>query len=234
MALRQRNLLEAFRNAGQAGSSDESSSSGPFATPPPGRENAGGTPRPPRGRGRSAVLPPWLPVALLVGVAFVLGYALGRGTKGGEEAEAAGRKTPSESTTSTDPAGIRPSTDGPGTTIPAAPPSTDPGEDRPDTTAPKPTDPLRDPANRYTIQVVTYGGDQGDYARATQKLLADLELPVFPPVVRGSHLEILVGAAPTSGELTDLRDRIRELTANGRRRAFGDALIVRIDDHVDR
>jgi len=172
-------------------------------------------------------------VALIVGVAFVLGYALGRATGGGEEAEAAERPTTEETTTTTDPAGIRPSTD-PGTTTPATPPSTDPGEDRTDQTPPDPTAPLRDPANRYTIQVVTYGSDQGDYARATQNLLADLGLPVFPPVMRGSHLEILVGAAPTSGELTELRDQVRELTANGRRRAFGDALIVRIDDHVNR
>jgi hypothetical protein len=102
-------------------------------------------------------------------------------------------------------------------------------------TPPTSTTALQDPANVYTVLVVTYGDTQIDLARATQQLLGDMGLPVFPPVRNGNHLEILVGASPTTAGLQEIQRRVREATDwNGVRGAFRDAYAVRIEDHVRR
>ena len=261
MTPRQRNLLEAFRDAGDSGGSGEPSSAGPFAAPPSPPPSSGAESASPQGMLPSSAdqgrvrrpLPGWIPLAFAAALIFVIGIVVGKNTGGaGNEVEAAGPDseevaeehareqgpgivTPAEILSSS---GGSPSTGG----APAHEARTGSGTSgdsgRGPAAGPRPADriaALKDERNVYTVLVVTYGASQIDHARAPEDFLGDLGLPVFPPVTRGQYLEILVGAAPTTGELQAILNRVREATDwNGVRGAFKDAFVVKIDDRIQR
>ncbi|MEW6072893.1 MAG: hypothetical protein AB1726_09935 [Planctomycetota bacterium] len=225
---KKRNLLEAFRTAGDGGA-------GPFAGPPPGARPA--AERPPgllRPRAGGRPIPAWVPLGATALIAFVLGIAVGRST--GRESGEALAAGPGEGGKA--PAGALAGPSGAAAEPPA--PAAPPGETARETprqspAADDPYAPLRDPRNLYTVLAATYGGGREDHARATQRLLADQGLPAFRPVKAQSYLEILVGAGPTRESLADVLRRVKEATdEQGTKGAFHDATIVKIDDHLRR
>jgi len=211
MSARRRNLLEAFQNATHA-------PSGPSAPAPEGpRSEPPRPPRAPRAPGVPAE-PPWLLAVVALALVFALGFALGRSTGGKVEAASDGAAQTTR----------RPATPAPRPVTPApAPENTEPP--RIEESA------LFDVRNKYTVIVITYdnGAAGQDYAWATYRHLQDQGQPVFPPVVSGKNLLVLVGAAPTSGELENTESAVRALVRDGKK-PYEKAYRARIDKLITR
>lgn len=214
MVVPRKNLLEAFRDAGNRPAQEAEPAAGPFA-----RSEA---PAAPRARAaRRMALPGWLPWACGVGLAFVLGLALGRS---GASVAAAPETTREE----------RPAVAPAERSAPAvreAPPLAGAAP----AAAPGGVAPLYDQANRYTIVVITYGASKQDFAWATHDLLLDKGYPVWPVAQRGSNYLVLVGAAPDAKALEPTLADLRRLASwDGTPAAFADAYVDRIDRIVER
>lgn len=96
---------------------------------------------------------------------------------------------------------------------------------------------LLDPANRATIQVITYRdrASMVPYAEDTVAHLVASGFRAMGPLRVGENLVVLAEAAPTVDELAALRDAIAVLPdANGKDGQFSDALVRNIDDLIDR
>jgi hypothetical protein len=229
VASNKKNLLEAFRDAG--GERDRPPEPAPLASRPTSAPRAAAPSAPhasaalDRARGLLGELPGWTPWAAGIAVAFVLGVWLGG--SGSDSSAAAG--------SGTEPAGERPAREqdasahtasAPGAALPAVDPKAE---------ASLRVSPLYDLANRYTLVVATYGKSKQDFAWATHDQLADEGLPVFPPVAVRDDLLVLVGAAPSAGELSALQTRVRGLKGwDGSRESYADAYPILIDRLIDR
>lgn len=96
---------------------------------------------------------------------------------------------------------------------------------------------LLDPANRVTVQVITYRdrASMVPYAEDTVAHLVASGFRALGPLRVGDDLVVLAEAAPTKAELDPLRAAIAELAdANGKEGQFADALVRNIDDLIER
>ena len=93
---------------------------------------------------------------------------------------------------------------------------------------------LYDPANQYTIVVVTYGATQTELAWSAYDHLQSEGMPVFKPYRVGDNLVLFVGAAPESDDLETLEREVRGLSRDGYSRVYDDAFRIKIDNYVDR
>ena len=222
---KKKNLLEAFRHAGDSGSSE------PFAPRPSGNDPPAPTAYVP------SAAPAWLPWGIAVVVAFVLGLAVGRGSVG--EAEAGGSED-------ADPAGTARERDGAGTggtrgtnsgtgLIPRDGGRLSGRGTGPEDPAARTRTALDDPANQYTLVAATYGKSRLEYAWRNVDYLKSKGLPVFDPVDQKRYIVVLVGAGPDRASLADLERRVQALDGpDGERRPYADAYPYRIDKLLDR
>jgi hypothetical protein len=220
MIPRKKNLLEAFQSARHE--------PGPEPEPAPSVE-------PPRERGISVLrrglpeLPRWLPWAVLVGLAFLFGVVIGRGSSD-DEVEAAPAQEPSaEPGASTPPpvASPAPRASAPPASAPPARAAKPGGQARIQDSA------LFDPANLYTVVVATYDQQHDDLAWATVEHLRSQGLEPFPPVAWRDKILVLVGAAPRAAELEATASRLRGLARDGGK-PYHDAYQARIDSLIER
>ena len=92
---------------------------------------------------------------------------------------------------------------------------------------------LFDPANLHTVVVAAYSSNNQDLAWATYEHLHELGLPVFPPVASKNLILVLVGAAPTAGELAETEATVKALQRDGQK-AYETAYRARIDALIPR
>lgn len=89
---------------------------------------------------------------------------------------------------------------------------------------------LYDPANRFTVQAITYPLSKRDLAERTWRHFLDLGFEAFQPHVHGDQIVVLVGAEPTSAELEPVQKKVRSsLDPDGRRDGYRSAFIRRKD-----
>ncbi|MBL6721772.1 MAG: hypothetical protein ISQ08_10230 [Planctomycetes bacterium] len=97
---------------------------------------------------------------------------------------------------------------------------------------------LRDPANRYTVQVVQYPSTSPKhrgYAEDTFQRLVEAGLPACTPLEVEGALFLVVGAAPTTAALADLRKRLASLPdPRTGRPMFNSPYEIRIDSLLRR
>ena len=224
---RQRNLLEAFKDAGEALPAGSPSSGGPFAGPRKVEEDPGPPPAPipdvdtdvPKATWGEVFeeLPPWLPSVVALVVVFLLGIAIGRATKGGAvEAGGGDDPGPRVELESGDRVRIRPED------VPA------------DASA------LYDPANVFTVILATYSHSDLGKALAWENYdwLKELGYPVFQPVYSGQNTEnvvLLAGAQPEKAGLDELLSQIRRQPGKkgGDELPFESAYTIRIESILD-
>lgn len=225
MTQHKKNLLEAFRSAGPTPEAPaprvEPRSPVPAAPPPPtsaGRA-ALGMPQPPR----------WLFAVVGLALAFAFGFLTGRlgrdearaGDDGGTDTSAAPERTPAPVPRERRVAPV-PAEAGGGVPVPKDVPAERIEESS-----------LFDPRNTHTIIVATYDRQAEDLAMATYHHLLDARLPAFPPVISGTHLVVLVGAAPSYSDLEAEEQAVRALERDGQR-PYSGAYRVRIDSILSR
>lgn len=242
MSSRQRNLLEAFKDAGEALPAGSPSAGGPFAGPRRAPEESAAE-RPDSDRTRSDVdvpkaswsevleeLPTWLPWALVGTAAFLLGLLVGRATASGPVVQAApsgGDILPAGSDEVSAGRGARPA--GADGRVRILPEEVDDPELRP----------LYDLDNEYAVVLITYGySETGEGAAwTTHQFLLELGYPVFPPFLSLTNpnlIVLLAGASPTRADLKPLQAKIqRQKGPNGRDFPFATAYIDEIGDHFD-
>jgi len=114
-----------------------------------------------------------------------------------------------------------------------------PATPRPEQAAPpaQATSPLTDRANAWTVVVVTYSRSASgaeDLAWATHDHLLAQGIPVHPLVEVGKNIVVLAGAAPRSSDLEELIERIGSLERDGRAHIYSGAYAERIDKFLDR
>ncbi|MAB81220.1 MAG: hypothetical protein CMJ89_17885 [Planctomycetes bacterium] len=253
MAASRKNLLEAFRNAGDV------PELGTGAPPPQEKKPATGSlfdniktraRRSPAPSAQEAVpiepraaetpglfsgnIPPGLLFAAGAGVLVAVGIAIGRASGSDVAAAEAGGEGPQIENTQ----GERPG--GPGRA-----PADEPRNmgtrgtrdtldaDRSHASVKIEDSPLFDTDNLYTIVVQTYTHSSADHAWATFEHLRAEGFSVFPPVVKDEFLLILVGAAPRSRELAPIEATLRELERDGES-PYHDAYRVPIDNYIER
>lgn len=227
--MRRKNLLEAFKKSDAAGAP-------PAGAAPSGSASTGassrGVPagplfeRPVSASAGSTGQPARALVGVGLVLAFALGFALGRGTGGESRAE---EKAASDAPPR------RPPVSQPRAFQERPAPSDAPtgATETPARSRRLEESPLFDTANVYTVVVVAYSNTSEDLAWATYEHLHDQGLAVFPPVASKNLILVLVGAAPTSGELAKTEASVRALQRDGKKpyetayRARIDALIPR-------
>ena len=199
------NMFEAFKDAHGKGDAG-----GPFAAPP----STPRTPSPPSsgGGGIDMAGPARVIVAAAgLGLAFVAGVAVGRGTAGeadtgGEGVHASERSGPFGQEFDDPPAPLLGTDGGPGS----------PGPEQGD------VEPLQDPRNKYTVLAISVTRSNEDIAWINYDHLKASGLPVFRPFVTGNGmLAIVVGAAPKESELHEILSRLKRLPGpNGTGRPY--------------
>ena len=216
MVPRKRNLLEAFQSARHEPAAEQ---------PPPAVEETSE----PRGSSFSSLVPRtfpevprWLPWVVAVGLAFLFGVLIGRGTT--DDAVEAADGASSEEVSSA-PASVTP----PRTTAPSEPA----GRTKPGTQSRIQDSALFDPANLYTVVVATYDQQHDDLAWATVEHLRAQSLDPFPPVAWRDKILVLVGAAPSAAELRATEGRVRGLARDGAK-PYHDDYPARIDSLIER
>lgn len=232
MSSRQRNLLEAFKHAGEALPAGSPSAGGPFAGPRKVPEDDSPPPPPipdvdtevPKATWAEVLdeLPAWLPWAVAISVSFFLGLMIGR-SSASSPVEAGNENARGESDSNTElVAG-----DGPVRILPE-------DIEFEDSRA------LYDPKNVYTVVLITYeSGEAGEGAAwATFDWLTDLGYPVFRPNYSvksdGSLIVLLAGAKSRRADLDELLVRIkRQKSKNGKNLPFASAYIDEIEDHLN-
>lgn len=248
MLSRRKNLLEAFKKSDAAGAPPSSSLSStqpnhprPVApspsTAPPGPLFEGTTrfERTPSARSAGVGRQP-APALILIGLvlAFVLGFVSGRGSGGATQAGAKGAQeqqlareasVPRLPPPSTHPRAFQERPSSGGVAAPAEP--------APAASARLEESALFDASNAYTVVVAAYSSTNQDLAWATFEHLRDLGLPVFPPVASKNLILVVVGAAPTSGELAQTESTVKALTRDGQK-AYETAYRARIDALIPR
>jgi len=230
MSLRRKNLLEAFKQSDASSAPARPPSREASAVPPSPLLAGPATPaRAPAQRGREAM---WALSAIGLVVAFVLGFVLGRNTRGEARAEEpvptgdADRSRPTNQPRSFQ---ERPPAN-PGANAAPVAGTTPP----PDAEARIQDSPLFDPANLYTVVVASYTKSNQDLAWATHQHLKDAKLPVFPPVESRNLVVVLAGAAPTSAELEKVEASVKALARDGQKKDYSDAYRARIDTLIPR
>ncbi len=243
---RQKNLLEAFRNASQVETPESASSGGPFA----GRRRPAAPVKPRRPRRElgeileELALPPWLPWAAGIAVALVVGIVIGRGAGGGESqaADEADERTAAVGESSTG-AGIVPRASSDGAQRPdepdsrQAPPSAASAGDASGSApagVPASEAPIFDPSNRYTVVVASYSLAKEDLAWGTYDHLQSHGIPVFNPMAVAGDIVVLAGAAPEYDDLKNLEERVRKLARGKQSNVYGDAYRRKIDSLIRR
>ena len=225
MSLRKKNLLEALRKT--EASSQPASPAPQQAAPAPLFERLAPEPHPSARRGGDAV---WALVAIGLVLSFVIGFVVGRSTRG----EARAREPEQENELPLPRATNQPRSfqERPSAGIESAPPQA---------TAPPARagariedSPLFDPANLYTVVVASYTKSNKDLAWATHQHLVDAKLPVFPPVESRNLVVVLAGAAPTSSELEKVELAVKALARDGKNKDYSDAYRARIDPLIPR
>ena len=228
MVAQRKNLLEAFKNAGDV--PDLSGAAKPPPPPPPREPRERRPIKLPSLPSFAEEIPRGLLLAAGAGIIFALGVALGRASnKPTEAAEPdSDGEAYSEAMDLPSGPGIVPARDfrDLGTRDPAASDEGGESESLEDS-------PLFDAANRYTVVVATYTTQNPDPAWATYLHLRSEGFAVFPPVAKNEHLMILVGAAPRSRDLEDTEERIRRLR-RGRSTPYDDAYRAPIDRYIER
>ena len=248
MAARKPNMLEAFQQSARAAQEAHAreerapkqparaseAPSSPEPAPRPralagadrfGEDLLGTRPLPRRG------IPTWIPVAVVVLlVAMVGAYWVAREL--GREAAAGGSGT---STLPVEAAQDLSAISGRGPEV-VQPPS---GEGAVE--SPLSAHDLRflDKANRITVMAIQYPNTpQGKgLAEKTRAYLDGAGLPVISPVERGKDIVVLVGAAPDTSGLQQIRTKLRATPGpppQNEPGAFEDAYYVNIDDWFDR
>jgi len=248
MAGNKKNLLEAFRNAGEVPlpndepdealqplSAEEESLLAEETRLQADLSSGGRRPW----RNELPEMPVWLPWVAGGGLVLVVAIALGKGFTGGEDVNAseAGDAASERQAESPPPAGIvpadpdrapvRPASE----STPATTPATTPASGA------EPVSALMDPANVWTVVVITYSQSASgaeDLAWATHDHLRDEGIPVHTPVEIGSQIVVLAGAAPRSSDLADLRARIEGLSRRGKANVYQGVYSERIDKFVKR
>jgi len=117
------------------------------------------------------------------------------------------------------------------------PPPTGPAGASPDQAAAETTSPLLDRTNAWTVVVITYSRSATsaeDLAWATFDHLQAEGIPVFTPVEIGNKIVVLAGAAPRSSDLSGLEKRIAGLARGGRPNIYTGAYAERIEKFIDR
>lgn len=239
MSAQRKNLLEAFKNAGDV--PDLSKAAPPPASPPSRPPSAAGA-APTRERKplreRASLDLPSLPgevptglfLAAAAGLIFALGVFVGVRFSQPDVAEAGSEPDGPAALVggiSTGPGIVPPrdlGTRGPRAELPTL-------EEARQT--PIEESPLFDKENRYTVVVATYTTQNPDPAWGTYMHLRSEGLDVFPPVVKNEHLMILVGAAPRSRDLAATEERIRQLRREGEN-PYHDAYRAPIDRYIER
>jgi hypothetical protein len=212
MALRRKNLLEAFQTADRPAGSASDPASGPGQAP-----TTAGTRRLP-------ALPRGLIAVVGLGLAFAFGYVLGRNLPAEARAGETGAPPVERPATRTQPPRTPPSS----TPSPAAPaPGVDPKSERIEDSA------LFDPQNLYTVVAVAYSTSAEDLAWASVDHLREHGLAAFPPVLSGKLIVVLVGAAKTSAELAETEAAVRALVRDGEK-PYLEAYRQRIDKLIPR
>ncbi len=184
------------------------------------------------------------PVLAAIVLVFSVGFALGRmgGGAGVSVAEAADAKSPNaraQDTVVRQSAAAAPPAAG---SVAPAPSGVPPRADRPPA---EPSSPgaqfersLRDPANRFTVLVVTYNDSAAnrELGRELSGHLRTQGLKVSDPLPSGSsRLVVLAGAAPTSDALKATLNLVRSVRdPRDRAGAFSDALVLPISSFVNR
>ena len=214
MVPRKRNLLEAFQNARHE----------PGAEPLPLESSSAPSPLSSLVPRSFPELPRWLPWVVAVGLAFLFGVLIGRGTSD-EPVEAADGVSTQEEVASA-PAGIT----SPKSTPPADLP---PRSAKTGSQARIQDSALFEAANLYTVVVATYDQQHDDLAWATVEHLRAQALDPFPPIAWRDKILVLVGAAPSSGELKSTESRVRALTRDGGK-PYHDAYRAQIDSLIER
>jgi len=213
-----KNMLEAFQR---------SESTAPPAGAPPSSASGGGPSmplfdRPATGDGGPRPLGALVAVGLVL--AFVLGFALGRGTAGearAEEKDAAPLPAPHEPPANQPRAFQERAAPG----APTAQTNTPP--ERLEESA------LFDRGNTSTVVVAAYSKTQQDLAWATYEHLREARLDAFPPVASGNLVVVLVGAAAKDSDLEASKNAVRALVRDGKK-VYADAYIARIDQLIPR
>lgn len=96
---------------------------------------------------------------------------------------------------------------------------------------------LLDPANRYTITAISYDANERNLAlaKAVAAHFAKRSLPVCTPYQRDKKLFVVVGAAPNTTQLEDLKRAVNNMDSpNGQKGEFASAYITPIDTIVQR
>jgi len=90
-----------------------------------------------------------------------------------------------------------------------------------------------DPANRVTIQAITYPNTRLGEEKAfeTYDFLKQQGFPVVTPRSRGSYLFVFVAAAPSQKDLAELRKSLQAAETPDGRLSFKDAYIVNTSDY---
>jgi hypothetical protein len=94
---------------------------------------------------------------------------------------------------------------------------------------------FQEPANRYSIQAIQYANAKSELNRTlaykTYDHLQDRGLPVVRPYRKGDNIFIYIGAAPTTSELKELLQRVKNTPGpHGSSDAFADAYLVPIPE----
>lgn len=96
---------------------------------------------------------------------------------------------------------------------------------------------LLDPANRYTITAISYDANERNLALAKSVAahFAKRSLPVCTPYQRDKKLFVVVGAAPNTTQLEDLKRAVNNMDSpDGQKGEFASAYITPIDTIVQR
>ncbi len=228
MSLHHKNLLEAFRKSDAPSAPAPVSRAGSPAPQAAPFQSMVPAPRTRAGRRNDLV---WALAVVGVVLVFVLGFVVGRNTRGEARAEElappedAPRPRPANQPRSFQKDPSSASSDETSVSGAVAPSN---GETRIEDSA------LFDPANLWTVIVASYTKSNQDLAWATHEHLRDAKLPVFPPVESRNLVVVLAGAAPTSAELAKVEAAVKALARDGKKKDYADAYSARIDTLIPR
>ena len=234
MARSNRNLLEAFRDAG---SSKPLGSQKP-AAPPPVRDSGADRPPPPP-RARAPRSDGGLPMALLLLIfvaVFALGVLTGRsGLFGGAVAAGGPEDGDGGKDSAATPAWIEP-----GTSAQADGANTEPGtwppvESRPAVKTPEQA--LLDRTNRYSAIAIYYLGQHEANQQRAREVITHLRNQGFPSAVAYNYKDgiyVFVGASPERAVIDGIARRLQGTPGPRGKMDFLDAYTVNIDDHIKR
>jgi len=210
-----KNMLEAFRNAAGEPEPKPETTRVHSAPPPAHPLPLGASVRVP-----PTVLPGWIGWALLVVLAFVGGVLVGRGPV---VAGAEGEEQPGEASDGAPDAGVAGIV--PAREPQASAPTREEASEQPRTDGRA----IKDPENKYTVVVASYGLSMVDLAWATVDFLRAQRIAAHPPFRLSNAIVVVAGAAPRKSDLEELVRQVRGLARDGTPGVYDDAYIDAID-----